>query len=94
MKDELSSFEEIRNSKNKVKYGIIAVSGSLITILFGYILLFVAHKSRYGIKLIYFLYCFFSLVVFLLGDTGYLIIGSLSLQGNLIGSFARFNILR
>lgn len=92
LEDEPSSFEEIRNSYNNVKYGIVAISGSIITILFGYILLYFAYNLRQGIRLLDYLCWIFTLVVFLIGDSGYLMIGSLSMQGDPVGISAGLNI--
>ena len=92
LEDEPSSFEEIKNSKNKVKYGIVAISGSIITILFGYILLYFAHGLRQGIRLSDYLCWAFTLIIFLLGDCGYLMTGSLSIKGDPVGISAGFSI--
>lgn len=91
-KDEPSSFQEIKNSNNRFKYGIIAVSGSLATILFGYILLFILHSLREGISLATFLVWLFTLIIFLLGDCWYLISSSVLMEGDSVGISAGFNI--
>jgi hypothetical protein len=94
LEDEPCSPEEIKGSINKVKYGIIAVSGSVVTILCGYILLTCAHNLRQGMDLVSFLCWIFVLVIFLLGDCGYLIAGSISNRGDPAGVSAGLNIPR
>lgn len=92
LEEDPSSAEEIINSKNRVKYGIIAISGSTMTILFGYILLYFAHNLRHSMKLFDFLCWIFTLIIFLIGDCGYLVTGSISMEGDPIGISAGFNI--
>lgn len=89
---EPSSLEEIENSSNKFEYGIIAISGCIITNLSGYILLLLVHNLRPGMDLLGFFCWIFILFIFLLGDNGYLIIGSIIMQGDPVGISAGFNI--
>jgi hypothetical protein len=94
LEDDPCSPEEIKRSTKRIKYGIIAVSGSVITILCGYILLTCAHNLRQGMDLVSFLCWIFVLVIFLLGDCGYLIAGSISNRGDPAGISAGLNIQR
>lgn len=92
LEDEPTSPGEIESSSNKTKYGIIAFSGCVITTFSGYILLFIAHNLRQGIGLDDFFYWLFILIIFLLGDSGYLMTGSISMQGDPVGISAGLDI--
>ncbi len=94
IEDEPSTFEEIKSSMDKTKYGIIGISGCITTLSVGYILLSIAHNSRKGMDIIQFYIWYFTLLIYLLGDAGYLILGSISMKGDPVGISAGFNISR
>jgi len=92
IENEPSSFEEIRLSKDRVKYAIVGIFGFITTTSTGYILLATGHNARPGMNPMEFYCWYFILLVYLLGDPWYLAQGSISMKGDSVGISAGFNI--